>query len=99
MQTPRSRIKGMLRQIFLRSSERAEALKRDNYSCCRCGVKQSKKKGHEQKIQVHHKNGIDVWDEVIKIIQETILCDPADLETLCPECHKKETYGDQNELE
>lgn len=90
MQTPRSRVKGMLRQIFLRSFERAEVLKRDNYTCQRCGVKQSKKKGFEQKVQVHHKKGIDVWDEIINSIYEHILCNIDDLETLCPECHAKE---------
>lgn len=96
--TPRSRIKGMLRQIFLRSKERAEALKRDKYSCQKCGVKQSTKKGHEQKVQVHHKNGIDVWDPIIDMIYDKILCDPADLETLCPDCHKKETYQDEQKM-
>jgi 5-methylcytosine-specific restriction endonuclease McrA len=85
----------MLRQIFLRSSERAEALKRDNYSCCKCHVKQSKKKGFEQKVQVHHKKGIDVWNPIIDMIYDKILCSPDDLETLCPECHKIETYGEQ----
>ncbi len=95
MMTQRSRIKGMLRQIFLRSRERAEALKRDKYTCQHCGVKQSKKKGFEQKVQVHHKKGINVWDEVMDLIRDKILCQEhtEDLETLCPECHKEETYG------
>lgn len=87
--TPRSRIKGMLRQIFLRSAERAEALKRDKYTCCDCGIKASKKKGHEVKVQVHHKEGIDVWDEIIELIYEQLLCDPDKLETLCVDCHNK----------
>jgi len=88
-ETPRSRIKGMLRQIFLKSNERAEALKRDNYTCQDCGVKQSKKKGFEVKVQVHHKEGISVWDEVIGLIYEHILCDSDKLETLCVDCHDK----------
>lgn len=87
MPTPRSRIKGMLRQIFLRSKERAAALKRDGYACQECGVKQSKKKGFEQKVQVHHKRGIDVWDAIIEMIYEELLCHPDFLETLCPDCH------------
>lgn len=86
--TPRTRVKGMLRQIFLRSAERGEAIKRDKYCCQDCGVKQSKKKGFEQKVQVHHKKGIKIWNEVIELIFQDILCDPADLETLCPDCHK-----------
>ncbi len=91
--TPRSRIKGMLRQIFLKSVERAEAMKRDKYTCQRCGAKQSVKKGHEIKIQVHHKKGIKVWDEIISLIYDELLCDPAELETLCVDCHDKETNG------
>lgn len=86
-ETPRSRIKGMLRQIWLRSSERAEALKRDKYTCQGCGVKQSRAKGKEAKVQVHHKDGIDVWDEIIELIYDQLLCDPDKLETLCPDCH------------
>jgi len=95
METPRSRIKGMLRQIFLRSRERAEALKRDGYKCQKCGVKQSTKKGFEQKVQVHHKAGIDIWDDIIWQIEDKILCKGhlEDLQTLCPNCHAGETYG------
>lgn len=89
MITPRSRIKGMLRQIFLRSRERAEALKRDHYSCQKCGIKASTAKGREVKVQVHHKRGIFVWDKVIDLIYDEILCDPIDLETLCVSCHHK----------
>jgi len=88
--TPRSRIKGMLRQIFLRSAERAVALKRDHYTCVDCGVKQSKKKDHVVKVQVHHKNTIDEhWQAIIDLIFKYILCDPEDLETVCVECHDK----------
>ena len=87
--TPRSRIKGMLRQIFLKSKERGEAIKRDKYTCQRCGVKQSRAIGHEQRVEVHHTRGINVWDDVIKMIYAEILCDPEFLQTLCPDCHKK----------
>ena len=89
-ETPRSRIKGMLRQLWLRSSERSEALKRDNYTCQKCGVKKSVKKGSEVKVEVHHKEGIDVWDEIIDLIRESLLCDPDKLETLCYDCHQEE---------
>ena len=89
MKTPRARIKGMLRQIFLKSSERAEALKRDHYTCVDCGLKQSAKKDHVVKVQVHHKEGIDVWDEIIDLIYKHLLCDVDKLETLCVDCHDK----------
>ncbi len=88
--TPRSRVKGMLRQIFLRSAERAVAIKRDGYTCVDCGIKQSRKKGFEVKVQVHHKNTIDQhWQEIIDLIFKYVLCDPEDLETVCHDCHNK----------
>ena len=87
--TPRSRVKGMLRQIFLRSSERAAALKRDGYCCVDCGIKQSKKKDHVVKVCVHHKNTIDAhWQEIIDLIFKYVLCDVDELEVLCVDCHK-----------
>ena len=85
--TTRATIKGRLRQMWLRSNERSAALKRDGYTCQDCGIKQSKKKGHEVKVQVHHKEGIDVWDQIINLIQKYLLCDPYKLETLCEDCH------------
>ena len=94
MRTPRSRIKGMLRQIFLKSSERAAALKRDHYTCCDCGKKQSVKKDHVVKVQVHHKNNINVWDQLIDLIYKHLLCSVDDLETLCVECHNKKSNSE-----
>jgi 5-methylcytosine-specific restriction endonuclease McrA len=90
--TTKARLKGMLRQIWLRSNERAEALKRDKYSCCKCGVKKSVKKGCEVKVEVHHKKGVLNWDKIIDLILEELLCNPENLETLCKECHDKETF-------
>ena len=90
--TSRARIKAALRLLWLRSRERSQCLKNNNYSCCHCGVKQSKAKGQEQKIEVHHKQGVDNWDKVIDAIQEYLLCDPTHLESLCPDCHDKITY-------
>ena len=80
----------MLRQIFLRSRERATAISRDKYTCQKCFRKQSKKKGQEFKVQVHHKKGIDVWSEIMELIYKSLLCDPEELETLCKECHDGE---------
>lgn len=79
--------------MWLRSKERATALKREGYCCEVCKVKQSKKKGSEQRIEVHHKKGIGNWDEVVGVIMKEILCDPKELEVLCPDCHRiKEKY-------
>lgn len=62
----------------------------DNYTCQKCNRKQSKAKGMEFKVEVHHKHGILNWEELRRVVREFLLCDPKDLETLCPECHKHE---------
>lgn len=87
--TPRSKVRAAIRQLWLRSRERACAIKRDNYSCVHCGVKQSKKKGFEQKVEVHHLDGIE-WDNIIDYIFRHVLVDPKGLETICPKCHDHE---------
>jgi len=86
--TPNSQIRSALRNLWLRSRERAAAIKRDGYSCVCCGKKQSKAKGREVAVEVHHVNGITNWDELIKAVREHLLCEPDDLQTLCRECHK-----------
>ena len=85
--TPRSRVRSAIRQLWLRSRERAQALKAQGYCCQSCGVKQSKAKGKEQAVEVHHKTGIQNWETVIDTIYKQILCSPSTLEVLCPECH------------
>ena len=85
--TPRSRVRSAIRQLWLRSRERAAALKAQGYCCQSCGAKQSKAKGKEVFVEVHHKNGIGNWDKVIDLIFEQILCPPELLEVLCPDCH------------
>ena len=75
--------------LFLRSKERAEVLKRDNYSCCKCGVKKSQKKGHVVKVEVHHKSGVCNWEEMFESIRKHLLCSKEEMETLCKVCHKK----------
>jgi predicted HNH restriction endonuclease len=87
--TPRQQIKSALRLLWLRSKERSKALQASEYCCSRCSVKQSKAKGQEQKIEVHHKEGIGNWDKVIDVIREELLPDISLLEPLCPECHKQ----------
>ena len=86
-ETPRSQIVHALRQIWLRSRERAECLKRETYTCQACKVKKSQKKGFEQKVEVHHKEGVLNWDEMIESIRKNLLCSPDKLEALCPACH------------
>jgi len=77
----------MLRQMFLRSCERNQCLQRDKYTCQLCNKKQTMKKGQEFKVECHHIMGIDVWDNIISLIQEQLLCDVDELQTLCRDCH------------
>lgn len=94
--TPRSRVRQSLRKLWLTSRERAKALKNAKYTCSRCGVKQSKAKGKEQKVEVHHKAGkIGNWEAVIDMIFAELLCDPELLEVVCPECHDIEHGKDR----
>ena len=88
--TPRSRIRSALRQLWLRSRERAAALKRDSYTCVECGRKQSRRKGKEVRVEVHHLNGIS-WDQMIDYIYRHLLCPPEELETNCKDCHEIKT--------
>ena len=83
--TPRSRIRSALRQVFLRSRERAAVLKEAEYTCG-CGAKQSKAKGREVSVNVHHKTGIDNWNAIIDAVQEQLL-NKDDMEVLCKSCH------------
>lgn len=87
--TPRSKIRSALRQLSLRSRERAFALKRDNYTCIDCKKRQSKAKGKEVAVCVHHVNGSGI-EEIIDMIYDKLLCNPDDLVTLCAECHDKQ---------
>ena len=88
-ETPRSRVRSAIRQLWLRSRERAKTLKDAEYICQVCGVKQSKAKGKEQKIEVHHSELIGNWEKVIDLIYSEILCSPDKLEVLCPKCHEE----------
>jgi 5-methylcytosine-specific restriction endonuclease McrA len=90
--TPRSHVKNALRRLWLRSRERAAALKREKYTCERCGRKQSRAKGKECYVQVHHRHGID-WDGIVDWIMSQVLQTPEDHEVLCEDCHTKEHDG------
>ena len=88
--TPRSRVRAALRQLWLRSRERAAALKRSGNTCECCGVKASTAKGKEQKLEVHHNAGIVDWEPMIDYVYRHLLCPPEHLTVFCPECHKEE---------
>jgi 5-methylcytosine-specific restriction endonuclease McrA len=87
--TTNSMIRSALRRLFLRSRERAAALKRDKYTCKTCSAKQSRAKGKEVYVEVHHKDGVMNWEIVFEFIRKYLLCDPEFLETLCEKCHDK----------
>ena len=90
--TPRSKIKAMIRQCWLRSRERSGALKDAGYRCNRCGIKQSKAKGKEVALNVHHVDRID-WDGVVDLIIERVLA--GELEVLCIPCHDEEHFEER----
>lgn len=88
--TPRSRIRSALRQLFLRSKERAAVVKRDKNTCTSCGKKGSVAKGKEVKIEVHHLEHV-AWEEMIDMVYERLLVNPDKMICLCKDCHDKET--------
>jgi 5-methylcytosine-specific restriction endonuclease McrA len=88
--TPSSQIRSALRKLFLRSRERSFRLKTDTYTCQRCGRKQSKAKGREIAVEVHHISGETRMKEIEDVIRLHLLCDPDLLETVCVDCHNKE---------
>lgn len=87
--TPRSRVRAALRQLWLRSRERAMALKLEHYTCEECNAKQSKAKGKRVDIEVHHKSGHVDWDFLIDEVFRVLLVHPDNLEVLCKSCHRK----------
>jgi len=93
--TPRSKVRAALRQLWLRSRERAAALKASGYCCEECGVKQSRRKGQEVKVQVHHIDEIVNWDALIDYVYRHLLCSPDRLEVMCEECHRKLHRGEK----
>lgn len=84
--TPNSIIRQALRLLWMRSRERADALKNTGYCCSVCGIKQSAAKGKEVKLDVHHLDGID-WDGLFDDIRRRLLHSPDRLAPLCKPCH------------
>jgi hypothetical protein len=87
--TPRSKITNALRRVWLYSRERAQALRLQDRRCQVCGVRESKAKDKEQKIEVHHIDGIGVWKEIVDLVYAKLLVPPDKLECLCPKHHKE----------
>ncbi len=81
--TPASHIVRYIRLCWLRSRERLKVLKDANYTC-KCGAKQSKAKGKEVKVQVHHKSVIN-WEKIVEFVRKEVLDKPQ--ECLCEKCH------------
>lgn len=90
--TPKSQVRSALRQVWLRSRERAAALKREGNTCECCGKKASVAKGKECKLEVHHLNGIE-WQNIIDYIYRHILVDPSQLQVMCKSCHEEEHHS------
>ena len=92
--TPNSQIKSALRRLFLRSRERSFVLRRDHYTCVRCGAKQSRAKGREVYVECHHRDGVQNWAELYAIIRMFLLTSPEDMETMCETCHASEAQNE-----
>jgi len=86
--TPNSKIRQSLRLLWMRSRERAAALKKTGYCCSDCGIKQSKAKGRDVSIEVHHEDGVS-WDGLFDDIRKRLLHNPERLTPLCKKCHEK----------
>ena len=87
--TPRYKVRSALRMLWLRSRERAMALKEADYRCQVCGVKRSTAKGKEMKVECHHKAGSMEWEKLIDLVYERLLCGPEELTILCESCHQQ----------
>jgi len=92
--TPNGKIRSALRKLFLRSREHSEAMKAARYTCARCGAKQSRAKGREVYVVVHHRSGVD-WNGLFDDIRARLL-NASDLEVLCVDCHDKEHDGEKS---
>ena len=86
--TTRAKVKSALRLLWLRSPERLQVLQADKYTCQNCGKKQSKAKGREIDVEVHHVEGID-WVDMVDNILFWIF--QSEQITFCKDCHKERT--------
>lgn len=96
--TPNSQIRAALRQLWLRSRERGQAVKDQKNTCCECGRKGSVAKGKEVRINVHHVAGVD-WSGLLDLIRERLLQTPDKYVCMCEECHVKHHKEEREEKE
>ena len=87
--TPNSKIKHALRILWMRSRERGNSLKNTDYCCSMCGVKQSKAKGREVTLDVHHVEKEINWERIYRVLREELLVPAEKLAPLCRACHEK----------
>ena len=92
--TPASRIMAGVRRVWGYSRERLKVLKKAKYTCCQCGAKQSRAKGKEVFVEVHHVKPIN-REKIVKIIREEMLDVPQIV--LCKSCHRIETEKEKIE--
>jgi hypothetical protein len=85
-ETARYRIKSVLQRLWMWSPERRNRLKFDNYQCVQCKAKQSKAKGKEVSLNVHHIKETD-WKRIQDVIYEELFVSLDKLECLCKDCH------------
>ena len=88
--TPLSIITHALRLLWLRSRERAAAVKREGNCCESCHRKGSKAKGREVAIEVHHRRDDIDWKGIAGYLRRNLLCEPDKLVVLCSACHARE---------
>lgn len=94
--TPNSKIRAALRQLWLRSRERAAALKAQKYTCIKCDAKQSRAAGREVYVEVHHDRGVGNWEEIYRVVRRELLVGPDALIVMCKSCHA-ETHKKEKE--
>ena len=90
-ETPLRVIVSLLRQLFLRSTERSRALTRSHHCCELCGVRE--KDGY--RMEVHHKSGEINWNSIAEAIKKELLCSSDELIVMCHNCHKLQHKGEK----
>ena len=87
--TPDAPLRSWLRRIWMKCNEKAYANKREGYCCEHCGAKNSRAKGKEVRVIIHHKKLIN-WDKIFRVLRRELLVSPDQLTALCDDCHKAE---------